>query len=172
MQGETKVRWLGVAAVFGAMAVLAAGCSKNDAASAACASMTDNTTCSTCCTQNGANGYKHATGSACECLGGGGGGKAAGPGATGTTPPAISFAGSYKSAWGRTVFTQTGNQVSGTYPNGSISCVASGNVADCDWKEANSAGKAKLAKDAAGTIRGTWGNGASATDGGAWNFTP
>jgi hypothetical protein len=167
---RTKTSWFGAAAILGGLALLAAGCSKNDAASAACASVTDNTACSTCCTQNGANGYKHSTGSACECLGGGG--KAAGPGATGTTPAAISFAGSYKSAWGQTVFTQTGNQVSGTYPNGTISCVASGSVADCDWKEAKGVGKAKLAKDAGGAIRGTWGNGSSATDGGAWNFTP
>ena len=68
----TKTSWLGVAAVLGGAAMLAAGCSKNDAASTACASMTTGDTCSACCTQNGANGYKHATGSACECTGGDG----------------------------------------------------------------------------------------------------
>jgi hypothetical protein len=102
----------------------------------------------------------------------GGGGKAAAPGATGATPAAVSFAGNYKSAWGQTVFAQTGNQVSATYPNGTIACVATGNVADCDWKEAKGVGKARLVKEASGAIKGTWGMNASATDGGAWNFTP
>ncbi|MEJ7734952.1 MAG: hypothetical protein WKG00_37910 [Polyangiaceae bacterium] len=164
----TKTRRFGVAVVLSGLAMLGTGCSKNDTASSACASMASSDTCSACCTQNGANGYKHATGSACECMGGNA--KAAAPGA-GTTPSA-SFAGSYKSAWGQTVFNQTGNQVSATYPNGTIACVATGNVADCDWKEAKGVGKAKLVKEAGGAIKGTWGMGASATDGGAWNFTP
>jgi hypothetical protein len=166
----TKTTWFGVVTVLGGLAMLAAGCSKNDAASSACASTTDSTACSACCTQNGASGYKYTGGSPCACLGGSG--KAAAPAATGAAPAAVSFAGSYKSAWGPTVFTQTGNQVSATYPNGTVSCVATGNVADCDWKEAKGAGKARLVKDPSGAINGTWGMGSSASGSGTWNFTP
>ena len=163
-----RERWLGAAAVFAAC-VAAAGCSNNEAASRACSAMTDSASCSACCTSNGANGHKIASGSPCGCLGGDGSGKSAPAPAAAA---AVSFAGTYKSAWGATVFTQQGNQVSATYPNGTMACVPNGSTLDCNWREAASSGKALLTKDASGGITGTWGTGTSATNGGPWVFTP
>jgi hypothetical protein len=153
------------------LSVAATGCSKNEAATSACSAMTDSATCSACCTAQGASGHKIATGSSCSCLGGSGAAKApAAPNAkAGATP--TSFAGTYRSTWGATVFAQNGNVVTATYPNGSMTCTASGNTLDCDWKEPKSSGKAKLTKEADGTLKGTWGNGSSATNGGAWLFS-
>ena len=142
----------------------AVGCSKNEAATSACGSMGDSASCSACCTSNGASGHKYATGSTCTCLGGGGGAKAA-------APATASFAGTYRSTWGPTVFTQSGTAVAAKYPNGTMTCQASGKTLDCDWREAASAGKARLTKEPDGTLKGTWGKGASATDGGPWLFS-
>src|SRR6186713_2417843 len=80
------------------------------------------------------------------------------------------FAGTYTSNWGTTTFAQQGAQVTAGYPNGTMTCTASGNVLDCDWREAAASGKAKLSKLPNGNIEGTWGNGKSATDGGLWSF--
>lgn len=80
--------------------------------------------------------------------------------------------GTYRAAWGDTVFTQTGSAVSATYPGGSLSCTAAGEVLDCTWKEGSAGGKALLQRQADGSIKGNWGNGASPTDGGQWTFSP
>lgn len=146
----------------------AAGCSKNEAATTACSSMHDSDSCSACCTTNGASGHKYATGSTCSCLGGA---SKAAP-TTKSAPATASFAGTYKTNWGPTVFAQNGTAIAATYPNGSMTCQPSGNTLDCDWKEAKAAGKAKLTKEADGSLKGTWGTGTSATNGGAWLFTP
>jgi hypothetical protein len=152
------------------MLTLAAGCSQNDAATSACSAKTDSDSCSACCTSNGANGYKYATGSTCACLGGGGSAPPAPGGGSAST--ATSFAGTYKSTWGQTVIAQDGTKVTATYPRGTMTCQASGNTLDCDWREGANIGKARLTKQANGSIHGTWGNGASATDGGPWIFNP
>jgi hypothetical protein len=142
------------------------GCAKNDAATAACSSMTGAQPCEFCCTTNGASGYKYV--SECSCLGSSGKPATAAPAPGSTT----SFAGSYKSTWGQAVVTQVGNDVAVKYARGNMTCTAAGNALDCSWREGATAGKAKLVKETSGTIRGTWGNGASATDGGAWVFVP
>jgi len=59
--------WLAGLTLLGA---LASGCSKNEGASAACASAADGDACSACCTKNGASGHTYVTGSSCGCLGG------------------------------------------------------------------------------------------------------
>lgn len=156
------------ALLIAATAAICTGCSNNAAATAACISTTDTESCNSCCTKNGATGYKYMTGSTCTCLGGSGKTAAAAP-ASGS---ATSFAGSYNSTWGQAVFTQAGNNVSVKYARGTMTCTASGNALDCDWHEGAPSGRAKLVKETGGTIRGTWGNGPSATDGGAWVFTP
>ncbi len=150
-------------------AALTTGCSENKSASKACAAVADGEVCKACCSANGATGHKYATGSSCDCLGGTDKPVAAAPAPA--SPAAVSFAGSYKSAWGATVFTQAGNVVTAAYPNGTMTCNAAGPVLDCAWREAAGAGKALLTKNADGTITGTWGKGASATDGGPWVFT-
>jgi hypothetical protein len=80
------------------------------------------------------------------------------------------FAGKYRSNWGFTTFAQQGAQVTAGYENGSMTCTATQSVLDCDWREAAAFGKAKLIKLPDGNIEGTWGKGASATDGGRWSF--
>ena len=159
-----------LSAIFGIVGATA--CSKNDAATSACAAMHDTTTCSACCSSNGASGHKIASGLACTCLGGSGAAKApAAPNANATGATA-SFAGTYKTNWGPTVFAQSGNTIVATYPKGSMTCQPSGNTLDCDWKEGTISGKAKLTKAADGSLKGTWGSGASSTNGGAWFFIP
>jgi hypothetical protein len=160
----TRATLLGVAMIAAALAI-ATGCSKNQSATNTCSVMTDSNSCSACCTQNGANGYRFSSGSPCECLGG------RSNAAQSTTTTA--FAGTYRSNWGATVFTQDGTRVNAKYPRGSMTCQATGNTLDCDWREnATSYGKARLAKEPNGSITGTWGNGSSATSGGPWTFTP
>lgn len=122
--------------------------------------------CNVCCTTNGASGYKYI--SDCSCLGSNGKPAGAAPMAGSAT----SFVGSYKSTFGQAVITQVGNDVTIKYARGTATCTAAGNALDCSWREGATAGKAKLVKETSGTIRGTWGNGASALDGGAWVFTP
>lgn len=160
------MRTLHVAAfLIAAATAISTGCKTNAAATSACSSSTDSTTCESCCKANGANGYKYV--GSCSCLGGSGKTAAASP-ATTTT-----FAGSYNSTWGKSEFTQSGNTVNVTYARGTMKCTATGNALDCDWDEgAGGKGRAKLVKETSGTIRGTWGAGASDSNGGAWVFTP
>jgi hypothetical protein len=114
-------------------------------------------------------------------LGGCSGGDKAG-GASGATSTATSaapappkepeVAGTYRAAWGDTVFVQTGSAVTATYPGGSLQCTRAGDVLDCSWKEGSASGKALLQRQPDGSIKGNWGNGASPTDGGQWTFSP
>jgi hypothetical protein len=145
------------------------GCSKNDAATSQCNASADTTSCESCCHANGANGYSYAGSGSCSCLGGKASAGSTSAPSTGGTP---SFAGTYRSNWGATVFTQTGSQVTAKYPRGSMTCAASGSALDCDWREGSMAGKAHLVKEPNGSIDGTWGNGSSATNGGPWVFNP
>ncbi len=80
--------------------------------------------------------------------------------------------GTYRAAWGDTVFVQTGTNVTATYPGGSLACTAAGDVLDCTWKEGSASGKALLQRQPDGSLKGNWGNGTSPTDGGQWTFSP
>jgi hypothetical protein len=92
------------------------------------------------------------------------------PGPSGEEAKAGEFAGIYVSTWGDTVFKEDGSKITGTYPGGRLDCVANGPVLDCNWKDSAGVGKAKLTRQANGNISGTWGFGASYTDGGSWLF--
>jgi hypothetical protein len=92
------------------------------------------------------------------------------PGPSGDEAAAGSFAGVYVSTWGDTVFTETGSSVKGKYPSGVLDCTSAGAKLECGWRESSSTGKARLTRQLNGDISGTWGNGASATDGGSWLF--
>jgi hypothetical protein len=92
--------------------------------------------------------------------------------ASAAAKPDPGVTGTYRAAWGDTVFTQTGSAVSATYPGGSLSCNAAGEVLDCTWKEGSASGKALLQRQADGVIKGNWGNGTSPSDGGQWTFSP
>ncbi|HTJ84351.1 MAG TPA: hypothetical protein VL400_21680 [Polyangiaceae bacterium] len=89
-----------------------------------------------------------------------------------TPPPAVGeqFAGIYTSTYGEVRMRQSGTDVSGTYPGGTLKCVPTGKTLDCDWKDSAGIGKAKLDKQPNGDLKGTWGNGVSATNGGGWLF--
>lgn len=94
------------------------------------------------------------------------------PAPTASAAPEIVFRGTYRAAWGDTVFTQAGKVVVASYPGGSLDCMASGDVLECTWKEGIGGGKARLTRQASGTLQGTWGNGADDHDGGQWTFVP
>ena len=91
---------------------------------------------------------------------------------TSSVAPEIVFRGTYRAAWGDTVFTQAGKVVVASYPGGSLDCMANGDVLDCTWKEGVGGGKARLTRQASGTLQGTWGNAADDHDGGQWTFVP
>jgi hypothetical protein len=97
---------------------------------------------------------------------------ASAPAPVASAPAEIVFRGTYRSAWGDTVFTQAGKVVVVRYPDGTLDCMATGLVLDCSWKEGSGFGKAHLTKQANGTIQGTWGNAADDHDGGQWTFVP
>lgn len=84
----------------------------------------------------------------------------------------IDFSGKYRSNWGTTTFTQIGSTVRAVYPRGTMTCQASGSVLNCTWYEGGARGGARLVRKDNGTIQGTWGNGGSSTNGGAWSFAP
>ncbi len=92
------------------------------------------------------------------------------PGPSGDEAQAGSFAGVYVSTWGDTTFTESGTSVKGSYPGGKLDCTSSGANLDCTWKDSGGVGKARLTRQVSGDISGTWGNGASATNGGSWLF--
>ena len=113
----------------------------------------------------------------CDKLGGSGKDETKGAGEAKGQPsavvaPAVTFSGTYRAAWGDTVFTQSGSAVNASYPGGTLSCSAKESTLDCSWKEGGASGKALLTRSADGAIEGTWGNGESVKDGGKWSFTP
>jgi hypothetical protein len=85
------------------------------------------------------------------------------------------FAGTYVTNWGKARCTQVKRNVNCLYAgkSGSLDCkVVGAKDLECDWEEPGLSGKAKLTKKDDGRLVGTWGNGASTTNGGPWNFKP
>ncbi|PIE06131.1 MAG: hypothetical protein CSA75_01100, partial [Sorangium cellulosum] len=76
------------------------------------------------------------------------------------------FEGSYSSNWGTTHFKEIGGIVSAKYSRGTMTCKAARDVLSCEWFEGNATGKARLTRQADGSLRGTWGKGTSETNGG------
>lgn len=79
--------------------------------------------------------------------------------------------GFYRSSWGPTHFLSAEGRVLARYPRGALDCSRSGAVLTCAWTEGSAHGRAKLTREADGTLRGTWGRDESDTDGGTWIFT-
>jgi len=92
------------------------------------------------------------------------------PGPTGDEATVGSFAGDYISTYGTVTLAEAGGKVTGGYPGGTLNCVPSGAIIDCDWKDSSGSGKARLTRQATGNLDGTWGNGASNSNGGRWLF--
>lgn len=85
------------------------------------------------------------------------------------------FRGTYVSNWGKAKCTQVKRNVNCLYAgkSGSMDCKVIGEKElECEWEEPGASGKAKLTKKDDGKISGTWGNGSSSTNGGAWVFKP
>lgn len=85
------------------------------------------------------------------------------------------FKGSYVTNWGKAKCTQVKRNVNCLYAgkSGSLDCTVLGErELECEWDEPGASGKAKLVKKTDGRLVGTWGNGSSATNGGAWVFKP
>ena len=82
-----------------------------------------------------------------------------------------SFAGDYTSGYGDVKFEQRGTDVTATYPQGTMACVARGPHLECTWDEGGgTVGRAILTRQPRGNIVGTWGYGSSDTDGGPWTL--
>lgn len=85
------------------------------------------------------------------------------------------FAGTYTTNWGKANCTQVKKNVNCLYAgkSGSLDCkVVDKLELECEWMETGSSGKAKLTKQTDGKLKGSWGRGESATNGGPWIFTP
>ncbi|HSQ68031.1 MAG TPA: hypothetical protein VLM85_32700 [Polyangiaceae bacterium] len=61
-----------------------------------------------------------------------------------------------------------GGRVSGSYPNGVLTCTSDADRLECEWTESGSQGHAVFVARGDGGYDGTWGTGASATGGGSW----
>jgi hypothetical protein len=89
---------------------------------------------------------------------------------------AQSFSGTWKTAWGPVTLAQVGNKVTGRYAGrftGKIEGEHDGSSLRLTWIQTNGErGKAVFVLSPGGDrFTGTWGSGASSTNGGAWNGT-
>lgn len=83
-----------------------------------------------------------------------------------------SLSGVYSSTYGRVALTQQGNRVIGFYPehNGRIEGVIVGNQIRFQWQQPDGQGSGVWYLDGNGALMGSFGNGRSASNGGAWNL--
>jgi hypothetical protein len=105
------------------------------------------------------------------------------PTATSPVPPAAptaapsstgassSFTGAYSSARGNVSCNQGGLFVQCTYPNGSLFCAANGPELACTWNGGGS-GRATFQRQGSGVLAGSWGDGFSPNNRGAWDLVP
>lgn len=83
-----------------------------------------------------------------------------------------SLSGVYASTYGRVTLTQQGNRVTGFYPshNGRIEGVIVGNQIRFHWQQPDGEGSGVWYLDGNGALTGSFGNGRSASNGGAWDL--
>jgi len=83
-----------------------------------------------------------------------------------------SLSGVYSSNYGRVTLTQQGNRVTGFYPNhnGRIEGVIVGNQIRFHWQQPDGEGSGVWYLDGRGALTGSFGNGRSASNGGAWDL--
>ncbi len=79
--------------------------------------------------------------------------------------------GAWHTNWGIAHVTDTGHGIHVDYVRGTMDCEprASQHLR-CDWSEGSASGRAELVIESQSVLRGTWGSGASADDGGLWVF--
>lgn len=79
--------------------------------------------------------------------------------------------GRWGSTFGTITFTQKDRKVTGTYPGGTLECDAPGIDLLCKWADGTGAGRAKFQWGTSEKATGTFGNGESDSDQGAWVLT-
>ncbi len=79
--------------------------------------------------------------------------------------------GRYDSTWGAATFEVEGSDLLVRYGRGSMRCRVGARSLDCAWQEGAATGRARFVRASDDRLEGSWGNGASADDGGAWIFT-
>lgn len=82
--------------------------------------------------------------------------------------PTHRLAGSYRSTWGRCVVAVQGKDASIAYPRGAMRCLIDDATLRCNWQSGAAQGKAVFREQPDRSLAGTWGNGESDQDGGAW----
>jgi hypothetical protein len=82
--------------------------------------------------------------------------------------------GTYTGTWGDTTLQQQGTHVTGTYAfdDGRIDGERDGDTLRFTWTESQGSGRGVFQLLPDGSMQGTWGQGDSATSGGAWVLTP
>jgi hypothetical protein len=79
------------------------------------------------------------------------------------------LSGAWHTNWGIAHLTDTGHGIHVDYARGTMDCALHGAQGlDCNWTEGSQSGKADLVIESQSVLRGTWGNGTSPSDGGAW----
>lgn len=78
--------------------------------------------------------------------------------------------GSWDSNWGTATITSNARGVHFDYADGTIECTTHDRKLSCNWQETAVSGGAELVIETEHVLRGRWGTGASATDGGVWMF--
>lgn len=88
-------------------------------------------------------------------------------------PEGYKIAGSYDSEKGVVVLTQNGHDITGTYPDGTVTGKLKANGAILfEWTAAGSSGKGKWMLSQDGQfLNGSWGTEGSRTNGGEWKLT-
>lgn len=80
--------------------------------------------------------------------------------------------GIFSSDRGLVRLTSDGDAVTGAYTNGVLTCEQRSEVVVCEWFEASGQGHATFHRKPDGRLEGTYGNGASDADIGAWTLVP
>ena len=81
------------------------------------------------------------------------------------------LSGAWISNWGAASIRDDGRAMHIDYPTGTLDCTHAGaDKLACTWAESGSTGGADLVIESPRLLRGTWGSGPSATDGGQWVF--
>ena len=78
--------------------------------------------------------------------------------------------GAWSSNWGDATVTTTGQSVHFDYGDGTVDCTAHDRKLACTWQESGTTGAAELVVESQRVVRGRWGTGSSASDGGDWVF--
>ncbi len=72
--------------------------------------------------------------------------------------------------WGPATLSSSARGVHVDYGDGTMDCTSRDRSLECAWTQGGATGNAQLTIESSRVLRGRWGSGASATDGGSWVF--